>query len=314
MALTDTAIRNTKASGKPYKLFDGDGLFLLVKPNGSRLWRLKYRIDGREKLLSVGTYPEVPLKTARERRDDARRLVAGGIDPSAKRKAERAARADTLEAITREWLDLKAKSLSPRTHEKRLARFEAFVFPYLGKKPIRAVTVPDLFTVLKRVEGGGRNETAHRVRSETSAVFRYAVVTGRADRDPAADLRGALAPVVVRNHPALTDPMKIGELLRAIDGYQGQPATEAALKLAPLLFVRPGELRAAEWSEFDLEAKEPVWRIPAERMKMREQHLVPLSAQAVVILKALHPLTGTGRYLLRGLRDRIKRPVEHRRW
>lgn len=306
--LTDTAIRNAKAKKKPYKLFDGDGLFLLVKPNGKRLWRLKYRVDGREKLLSFGIYPEVPLKLARKQCEDARRLIAESGDPSAKRKAERAARADTFEAITREWLDMKRKSLAERTHDKRLNRFEAFVFPYLGKRPIATVTAPDLLTVLKRVEARGKNETAHRLRSESSAVFRYAIVTGRAERDPAADLRGALAPVVVRNHPAITEPAKIGELLRAIHGYSGQPSTEYALKLLPLTFVRPGELRAAEWPEFDLDGAE--WRIPGARMKMREQHIVPLSTQAVGLLRELHPITSSGRYLFPSLRT-AERPISN---
>jgi integrase len=306
--LTDTAIRSAKPKEKPYKLADGQGLFLLVKPNGTRLWRLKYRIDGREKLLSVGMYPEVSLKIARERREDARRLMAAGVDPSAKRKAERAARADTFEAIAREWLTLKSKSLTERTYEKRLSRFEAFVFPYVGKRPIATITAPDLLTAFKRVEARGKNETAHRVRSESSAVFRYAIATGRAERDPAADLRGALAPVVVRNHAAITEPTKIGELLRAIHGYTGQPATEYALKLLPLTFVRPGELRGAEWSEFDLDGAE--WRIPGARMKMREQHIVPLSSQAVTLLRQLQPLTGSGRYLFPSLRTN-ERPISN---
>lgn len=298
--LTDTAIRGAKAKEKPYKLADARGLYLLVKPNGARLWRLKYRVHGREKLLSVGMYPDVSLKIAREHREDARRLMAVGVDPGAKRKAERAARADTFEAIAREWLNLKSKSLTERTYDKRVSRFESFVFPYLGKRPISAITAPDLLTILKRVEARGKNETAHRVRSESSAVFRYAIATGRAERDPAADLRGALAPVVVRNHAAITEPTKIGELLRAIHGYSGQPATDYALKLLPLTFVRPGELRGAEWSEFDLDRAE--WRIPGARMKMREQHIVPLSSQAVTLLRELHPLTGSGRYLFPSLR------------
>ena len=306
--LTDTDIRSAKPKEKPYKLFDGDGLFLLVKPNGSRLWRLKYRFDGREKLLSVGRYPEVRLRDARTRREDARRLVAANVDPSARRKAERAARADTFEGITREWLNMKRKSLTERTHDKRLSRFEAFVFPYVGKRPIATITAPDLLSVLKRVEARGKNETAHRLRSESSAVFRYAIATGRAERDPAADLRGALAPVVVRNHPAITEPARIGELLRAIYGYTGQPATEYALKLLPLTFVRPGELRAAEWAEFDLDGAE--WRIPGARMKMREQHIVPLSTQAVSLLRELQPITGAGRYLFPSLRTG-ERPISN---
>lgn len=281
---------------------------MLVQPSGSRLWRLKYRIDGREKLLSVGTYPEVSLKSARERREDARRQIAAGVDPSAKRKAERAARADTFEAIAREWLDLKRASLSARTYDKRLSRFEAFVFPSLGKRPIASITAPDLLAVIKRVEARGINETAHRVRSESSAVFRYAIATGRAERDPAADLRGALAPVVVRNHPAITEPAKIGGLLRSIHGYSGQPSTEYALKLLPLTFVRPGELRGAEWSEFDLDGGE--WRIPKERMKMNEQHVVPLSSQAVALLRELKLLTGNGCYLFPSLRT-DERPISN---
>ena len=306
--LTDTAIRSAKATEKPRKLFDGGGLFLLLKPNGARLWQLKYRVSGREKLLSFGQYPEVSLKSAREQRDEARKLIAAKTDPGAKRKAERSAQANTFEAVTREWLDMKADSISERTRLKRLARFETFAFPHLGKRPIASITAPDLLPVLKRIEGRGKNETAHRIRSESSAVFRYAIVTGRAERDPAADLRGALAPVVVRNHPAITEPAKIGGLLRAIHGYKGQPSTEYALKLLPLTFVRPGELRGAEWSEFDLDNAE--WRIPAGRMKMREQHVVPLSSQAVTFLRELQLLTGSDRYVFPSLRTN-ERPISN---
>jgi hypothetical protein len=208
--LTDTAIRNIKPDEKACKLFDGGGLYLLEKPSGARLWRMKYRVDGREKLISFGQYPDVPLKTARERRDEARRLIAANVDPSAKRQAEQAARSDTFEAIAREYLDLKAKSLSPRTYEKKLGRFEEFAFPYLGKLPIASIAAPQLLAALRRIEERRKHETAHRVRAECGEVFRYAVATGRAERDPTADLRGALAPVVVRNHPAITEPTKIG--------------------------------------------------------------------------------------------------------
>jgi integrase len=298
--LTDSAIRSLKPPQKACKLFDGGGLFLLVKPNGARLWRMKYRVDGREKLISFGQYPDVPLKSARERRDEARRLIAARVDPSAKRKAERAATSDTFEAIAREYLELKSKSLSARTYDKKLGRFEAFAFPFIGKLPITSIAAPQLLAALRRIEERGNHETAHRVRAECGEVFRYAIATGRAERDPTGDLRGALAPVVVRNHAAITEPIKIGQLLRAIDGYQGQPATEYALKLLPLVFVRPGELRAAEWSEFDLETAE--WRIPGSRMKMREPHIVPLSRQAVALLRDLQPLTGAGRYLFPSLR------------
>jgi integrase len=266
-----------------------------VNPNGSRWWRLKYRVAGREKLLSLGVYPDVPLKRAREKRDDARRLVADGIDPSAQRQAVKAAQRDSFEAVAREYFEVKRKALAPTTFEKRVKRFEDFIFPYLGKKPIGSITAPEFLAAIKRVETRGIHETAHRLRSEGGQIFRYAIATGRAERDVCADLRGALAPVVVRNHPAITDPARIGELLRAIDGYHGQPATECALKLAPLVFVRAGELRKAEWSEFDLDGAE--WRIPAKRMKMREQHMVPLSRQAVALLRELHPITGSGKYV-----------------
>jgi integrase len=240
---------------------------------------MKYRVDGREKLISFGQYPAVPLKDARERRDEARRLIAAKVDPSAKRKAEQAARSDTFEAIAREYLDMKARSLSARTYERKLGRYEAFAFPYIGKLPITSIAAPQLLAALRRIEERGKHETAHRVRSECGEAFRYAVATGRAERDPTADLRGALAPVVVRNHPAITEPAKIGELMRSIDGYQGQRATEYALKLLPLVFVRPSELRCAEWQEFDLDHAE--WRIPANRMKMRELHIVPLAQQTL---------------------------------
>lgn len=306
--LTDSAIRSLKPPEKAMKLFDGGGLYLLVQPNGARLWRMKYRVDGREKLLSFGQYPDVPLRSARERRDEARRLIAARVDPSAKRKAERAATSDTFEAIAREYLELKSKSLSARTYIKKLGRFEAFAFPFIGKLPITSIAAPQLLAALRRIEERGNHETAHRVRAECGEVFRYAIATGRAERDPTGDLRGALAPVVVRNHAAITEPLKIGQLLRAIAGYQGQPATEFALKLLPLVFVRPGELRAAEWSEFDLETAE--WRIPGSRMKMREPHIVPLSAQAATLLRNLQPLTGSGRYLFPSLRTN-DRPISN---
>lgn len=309
--LTDIAVRRAKATEKPLKLFDGGGLFLLVKPNGSRLWRMKYRVARREKLLAFGAYPEVPLKDAREQRDEARRLIAKGVDPGEKRQAERVAQEASFEAVAREWLQLKATALDPRTHQKKCDRFEAFVFPYLCRRPIVEIKAPDLLAALRRIEARGKNETAHRVRSECGAVFRYAIATGRAERDPSADLRGALAPVVTRNHPAITEPAKIGELLRAIHGYRGRgehQSTEFALKLLPLTFVRPGELRAAEWSEFDLDGAE--WRIPASRMKMDEQHIVPLSRQALALLRELQPLTGDGRFLFPSIRTE-DRPISN---
>jgi len=301
MPLTDVLIRNTKLADRPLKLFDGDGLFLLIKPNGSRGWRFKYRFEGRERLLSFGTYPEVPLKTARERREQARCLIATGVDPSAERKAKIATREDTFQALALEWLQMQQKSLSARTFKKKKDRFEAFAFPYLGKTPIAELKAPDVLAVLKRIEARGKMETAHRVRSDCGNVFRYAVVTGRAERDPTIDLRGAIAAVGKRNRPAIVDPKRIGELMRAIDGYRGDVSTEFALRLLPLTFVRPGELRLAEWREFDLEGAE--WRIPAARMKMKELHVVPLATQAIALLRDLQELTGDGRWVFPSLRS-----------
>lgn len=300
MPLSDTTIRSARPQDKPYKIADGDGLTLLVNPNGSKWWRLRYRFSGREKMLSLGVYPEVGLKQARERRVAARRLVADGIDPSAKRQAETESQDNTFEAIAREWLGLQAKKLSLGTLGRERDRLEDFIFPYLGRKPIAQLTAPNLLAALRRIEARGKHETAHRTRSVCSRVFRYAIATGRAERDVSADLKGALAPAVTRNFPSITEPTRIGELLRAIEGYAGQRAVHAALRFAPYVFVRPGELRQAEWVEFDLEAAE--WRIPAERMKSREAHLVPLSSQAVTIVRALQPITGAGRYLFPSLR------------
>jgi integrase len=300
--LTETRIRAAKPAAKPYKVFDERGLFMLVKPNGNPCWHFKYRFEGREKLISLGTYPNVPLKRAREKRDDARRLVADGVDPSARRKAEKAALSDTFEAVAHEYLEVKRKSLAQTTADKRLSRFEAFLFPRIGTRPISRITVPEFLEALRRIERHGKNETAHRLRSESGQIFRYAIATARAERDITVDLRGALAPVVVRNHASITDPAGIGQLLRAIDGYQGrQQTTEAALKLAPLVFVRPGELRAARWEEISLEAAE--WRIPAARMKMRDIHIVPLSRQAMEVLTDLAEITGPSGFVFPGMRD-----------
>ena len=300
--LTEAAVKAARATEKPRKLFDERGLFLLVSSNGSRLWRLKYRIGGREKLLAIGAYPDVGLKRAREKRDEARKLIADGIDPSAKRQAEKVAAAETFEAVGREWMELQRQRLMPRTFERNLRFLEDCLFPYLGRSPIARIKAPELLSTLKRVEARGHNETAHRVRAIAGNVFRYAIVTARAERDVSADLRGALAPVVTRNRAAITDPARIGDLLRAIDAYRGQPSTEAALKLAPLTFVRPGELRAAQWSELHLDGEHPEWRIPKARMKMDEEHVVPLSQQAVAILREIEPLTSSGKYVFPSLR------------
>lgn len=304
MPLTDTAIKNAKPGAKPVKLSDEKGLFLLMAPAGGKWWRLKYRFGGKEKLLSLGTYPEVSLKDARQRRDDARKLLADGVDPSENRKAVKSAKVEragnSFEVIAREWYAKNSVSWTETHGSRIIRRLERDIFPWIGGRPIADITAPELLAVLRRIEERGAVETAHRAHQNCGQVFRYAIATGRAERDPSPDLKGALPPVKQSHHAAITDPKAIGELLRAIDGYQGQFVTQCALRLAPMFFVRPGELRKAEWAEFDLDKAE--WNIPAERMKMREPHLVPLSSQAVAILRELHALTGSGRYVFPGAR------------
>ena len=306
MALTITAVKAAKPSAAPFKLFDERGLFLLVQPGGQRYWRFKYRIDGREKLLSLGVYPDVSLALARERRDDARKLIANGVDPSTRRQAEKLAGADTFKAVALEWLD--KQNFAPKTLKKAQWIFNDLLFRQLGSKPVRSITAPDVLAVVRRIEARGKIETAHRTKQRAGQIFRYAIATGRAERDPTGDLRGALTPLKVKNRAALTDPKRVGELLRAIDGYSGQLSTEYALKLAPLVFVRPGELRAARWEEFELDGERPEWRIPGERMKMGELHIVPLARQAITLLRQLKEQGGDGGYLFPSLRT-AARPI-----
>lgn len=306
MKLTDIAIRNARPGDRIRKLFDGDGLYLSLSTTGHKAWRFKYYVDGKEKHLQFGRYPEITLKMARDRRLEARRALELGKDPGVIQKVERLARSATFEALATEWLELQRHKLTPKTYENKRDRLTKFVFPYFGKQPISEIKAVDVLEVLRRIEARGRHETAHRVRSECGSVFRYAVVTGRAERDPTVDLRGAIAAVVVRSRPAIVDPVRIGELMRAIAGYRGDVSTEIALRLLPLTFVRPGELRLAEWQEFNLPAAE--WRIPAVRMKMRELHVVPLSTQALALLKDLHTLTGSGRLVFPSIRSK-DRPI-----
>jgi integrase len=304
MLLSDAKIRRAKASEKPVKLFDGQGLFLLVTPQGGRYWRFKYRVEGKERLLALGTYPEISLAVARQRRDEARRQVAQGIDPGAARKAEKhatAAETETFEAIAREWY---ARFLSNWTTGHAvtiMSRLERDIFPWIGKRPIAEIKAPELLTVLRRVESRGALESAHRIRTIAGGVLRYAVVTGRAERDCSADLRGALPQPTEKHRAAITDPKEVAKLLRAIDGYQGHYVTQCALRLAPLVFVRPGELRHAEWAEIDLD--QALWTIPADKMKTRQPHSVPLGEQAVEILTELQKLTGAGRYVFPSIRS-----------
>ncbi|MEA3106842.1 MAG: hypothetical protein QOI88_1447 [Gammaproteobacteria bacterium] len=298
--LTDTAIRHAvrefKAAPKFRKLGDDRGLYLLLEPGRAPAWRFKYVFDGQTKHLALGAYADVSLALARAKRDEARAQVAGGINPVEVRKAKRIAQADSVEAIGREWLT-KQTGVSAGTLRRDRRRLEAFVFPHIGRRPIAAVEPRELLDALRRVEVRGHNETAHRTLSVAGRVWRYAVSSGRAPRDITADLKGALTATVVKNLAAIKDPRAVGELLRAIDTYIGTPVVRIALALTPLLFVRPGELRRMEWSELDLDAEEPMWRIPAAKMKMRDGHLVPLSTQAVALLREIAIHTVGGRYV-----------------
>lgn len=298
MPLNEMKIRKAKPKDKFYKLSDSNGLYLHVTEKGSKLWRFKYRFDGKYKLLALGKYPEISLFDARKRRDEARSQLAHDIDPGSLRKAQKqadTAETETFEVIAREW-HTKFTATATTGHALKIIRsLERNVFPYIGTHPIAKIKAPELLAVLRRVESRGAIETAHRVRTICGQVFRYAVATGRAERDTAADLRGALPAAKERHLAAITDPVKVGGLLRAIDGYQGSFIVQCALRLAPLVFVRPGELRHAEWSEIDFEKAE--WNIPAAKMKLKEPHLVPLSRQAIDILKELSKLTGTSKYV-----------------
>lgn len=295
MPLTDISVRQAKARTRPYKISDGAGLMLLIQPNGAKWWRMRYRIEGREKMLSLGLYPAVTLALARERHAEARRLVVEGVDPSLARRRERAGNDCRFGVVAREWLEKNKGPMSPATYRKARWVLVDLVLPKIGERPIAQLTARDVLDVLESVDGKGHHETAKRMRQRIGQVFRYAIATSRADRDITIDLRGALRPAKVTHRAAIVQPDRVRELLRAIWGYSGQDSTAAALKLSPILFVRPGELRAAQWSEFDF--PNAMWRIPAERMKMREEHLVPLPRQAIEILKDLRNLTGDGKFV-----------------
>lgn len=291
MRLSDTAIRNAKPADRQLKMFDGGGLFLLITPAGGKLWRLKYRIDGKEKLLSLGAYPAVGLRDARDRRDEARKQLAAGIDPGEARKAAAAARVaevtDSFEAVAREWFERHLAGKAAGHRDKVVRRLERDVFPYLGSRPVAEIKAPEILAVVRRIEGRAL-ETAHRAAQNIGQVLRYAIATGRAESDPTPALRGALAPWRPEHMAAPTDPAQVGEILRLQDAFAGGPVVGAALRLLPLLFVRPGELRTMRWEQVDFEAKE--WRYTTSKTKT--EHLVPLSRQAIAILEDLQPLTG----------------------
>jgi len=303
MPLTDTAIRNAKPALKPKKLFDSGGLYLEVAPKGGKWWRLKYRFGGKEKRLSLGVYPDVSLKEARDRRDTARKLLANEIDPSENRKAKKAATvegaANSFEVVAREWFAKRSPSWSASHTDRIIRRLEQDIYPWIGGKPIAELTPPQLLEAVRRIEKRGALETAHRVLSSCGQVLRYAVATGRAERIISDDLRGALPPVKGEHFASVTEPEKVADLLRAMDGYEGTLTVCCALRLAPLVFVRPGELRHAEWADIDLDSAE--WGYTVTKTKTR--HIVPLSKQALAILLELHPLTGRGRYVFPGARS-----------
>lgn len=311
-ALSDAAIRKAKQRAKSYKLTDGDGLYLLVQPNGAKWWRFDYRLKlaGTRKTISFGVYPDVTLATAREKRLEARQQVAGGHDPSRLRQdlrhAARAATLNTFGAVAAEWRAKRKQKLAPATWKKHGWILQALLLPDLEREPLATLDAAIILRVLRRIEAKGTHELAHRGRQICSQVCRYAVASGLLRRDPTADLAGALAPVVVTHRAAVTAPAAIGALLRALEAFDGTFVVKSALRLAPLVFLRPGELCTAEWDDIDLD--DALWRIPAKRMKMREPHLVPLSRQAIAILKAIAPLTGATRFVFPSARTR-KRPM-----
>jgi integrase len=304
-ARTETYFRNLKPADKDFKSSDSGGLYMLVTKNGSKLWRLSYRFDGKQKLLAVGQYPVVTLADARTKRDAAKKLLADGVDPSEDRKVQRhaasIARRNTFEAVADELMEkYRAEGNAEATLKKKQWLLD-FAIDELGKRPIAEISAPEILDVLRKIERRGKHETATRARGTVGAVFRFGIATGRCERDPSADLRGALVTPTVTHRATIVEPDAVGALLRAIDGFEGQPVTRLALQLAPLVFVRPGELRKAEWTEFNVSAAE--WRIPAAKMKMRKPHRVPLAPQALAILDELRDITGGSRYLFPSVRS-----------
>lgn len=308
MALSDTSIRNAKPANKTYKLYDSDGLFIQITPNGGKWWRLKYRFNGKEKLLSLGTYPEVSLASARDKRDSARKLLASDppIDPSEKRKTAKAENKlntnNSFELIAREWWQSYMKDKKDSHKQKVIRRFENFLFPYIGNKPVATITAPQVLEPIKLIEKLNKLESAHRTLQAAGQVFRYAVQHGFALRDVTADLKGALPPRKVKHMAAFTEPKQIAELLRAIDSYKCTLTVQCALKLSPLVFVRPGELRQAKWRDIDLDAGE--WRYLVS--KTNTDHLVPLSTQAIEILRTIQPISGHGEFVFHGLHSHLR--------
>lgn len=311
MSLTDAAVRTAKPGEKPQKLTDGKGLYLYIAPTGGKLWRYDYAFNGKRKTLALGPYPAITLADARERREEARKLLANGVDPGNIKKAQKAARleraANSFEVLAREWYEKQTGTWSDSHGVRILRRFERDVFPLIGGLPVADITAPVLLEAIRKIEARGAVETAHRAMQNCGQVFRYAIATGRADRDPTPDLRGALTPVQATHFAAVTEPIEAGRLLRLLDTHSGGYAVRAALKLAPLVFVRPGELRNARWSDVDLEAGEWRYTVP----KTRTPHIVPLSTQAVAILTELKPHTEHSEYVFPGGRSPLKAMSEN---
>ncbi|HMP56949.1 MAG TPA: integrase arm-type DNA-binding domain-containing protein [Novosphingobium sp.] len=317
MALTDTAVRNAKPKAKPYKLADERGLFLLVQPSGGRLWRFKFRVDGRdedgqpkriEKKIGFGSYPDVNLKDARRMRDEARALLAAGIDPAEKKRRDahtaRISAANSFEAVARACIDKcqrEGRAEATITKQEWLLKL---LERSIGQRPVAEIQPFEMLEAVRKYETTGRTEAAHRALQFSSQMFRFAIANQLAASDPTRDLRGALTSHKAKHHAAILDPRKAGELLRAIDGYDGHPVTRLALQLVALVFVRPGELRHAEWSEIDEDAA--VWRIPAGKMKARVEHVVPLSRQALAVLSQARTLTGDGQYVFPSIRSHLR--------
>lgn len=309
MPLTDTALRNARPRERPYKLSDGRGLCLLVQPNGSKWWRFRYSWQGAERMLSLGTYPDTPLSEARNRREAARQSIDQGVDPGAERRGRREAKDNTFRSIADHFLSqlekqVRAAKRSDQTLRKARWAPETYVYPDLGRRPIDGITAKELLVTLKKIEALGLLETARRTKQRCGQVFRHAIGLGHAGRDITTDLRGLLEAPTVEHHASMTDPASVGALLRAIDGYTGREVTRFALKLAPLVFVRPGELRHAQWDDVDLENTQ--WRIGAQRMKKKVQHIVPLSRQALEILRQLKGVTDDGSFLFPAQGDRAR--------
>lgn len=310
MPLSDTSIRSAKSKEKPYKLADEKGLFLLVNPSGSKYWRFKYRINGKEKLLSIGVYPDISLRDARDRRDEARKLLANGTDPGSVKKAQKLARlersANSFEIVARRWHQNNLTGWTDSYQKKTMRLLEKDLFPWLGGLPVSDIEAPEFLSAVRRTESRGAVETAHRLLQCCGQVMRFAVAEGLAKRDPTGDLRGALKTAETKHMPTVTDPKKVGEILRMFDAFSGTYTVKCALLLAPMLFCRPGELRQARWEHIDLD--NGMWSIPGEMMKMRVPHLVPLSTQAIKILKEIQPYSGHLEYVFPGGRD-PKRPM-----